>query len=154
MTGMLDRLAHHAQPGRVAWIGLRPVRLGPVTVVDRVQVLADGLAGDHGRAGARAVTLIQWEHLPVIASLLGRDVAPETLRRNIAVAGLNLNGLRGTVVRVGGAVLRVTGPCAPCSRMETALGYGGWTALRGHGGWCAEVVTPGPVALGDPVSAE
>jgi MOSC domain-containing protein YiiM len=135
------------------WIGLRAVRLAPVAVVTRAEVLADGLAGDHGRAGARAVTLLQWEHLAVLASLLGQPVAPETLRRNIAVAGLNLSALRGAQVRVGGGLLRVTGPCAPCSRMEAALGRGGWTALRGHGGWCAEVVTPGMIALGDTVSA-
>ncbi len=147
-------LDHHAQSGRVMWIGLRGARLDPPRVVDAAEVTEGGLLGDHGRAGKRAVTLIQWEHLAVIASLLGRDVVPETLRRNIAVAGLNLNALRGAVVRVGGAVLRVTGPCAPCSRMETALGHGGWTALRGHGGWCAEVVAPGKVALGDAVSVE
>jgi MOSC domain-containing protein YiiM len=32
-----------------------------------------GLDGDHGRPGKRAVTLIQAEHLPVIAALAGLD---------------------------------------------------------------------------------
>jgi MOSC domain-containing protein YiiM len=53
---------------------------------------------------------------------------------------------------VGGAVLRITGICAPCSRMEEVLGFGGYTAVRGHGGRCAEVVTPGRVAIGDAVA--
>lgn len=152
-TGMMAALDHHAQAGRVLWIGLRGARLAPLTVVERAEVTASGLAGDHGRAGKRAVTLIQWEHLPVVAAMLGRDVPPEILRRNIAVAGLNLTALRGATLQVGTAMLRITGPCAPCSRMEAALGRGGWTALRGHGGWCAEVVTPGAIALGDAVSA-
>jgi MOSC domain-containing protein YiiM len=32
------------------------------------------------------------------------------------------------------------------------LGPGGYSALRGHGGWCADVVQPGEVALGDAVA--
>jgi MOSC domain-containing protein YiiM len=52
---------------------------------------------------------------------------------------------------MGGAVLRITGPCAPCSRMEAALGPGGYAALRGHGGWCAEVLAAGALSVGDGV---
>ena len=52
---------------------------------------------------------------------------------------------------MGGALLRLTVICAPCSRMEEALGKGGYSAVRGHGGWCAEVVQPGRVRLGDAV---
>jgi MOSC domain-containing protein YiiM len=64
---------------------------------------------------------------------------------------VNLAALNGVAVRLGGVVLRLTGPCAPCSRMEAALGPGGYSAMRGHGGWCATVVQPGPLACGDAV---
>ncbi len=112
-----------------------------------------GLEGDHARAGKRALTLIQAEHLAVIAALAGRDeVAPELLRRNIAVAGINLGALRGQRLTIGRAVVEITLPCAPCSRMQEALGHGGYNAMRGHGGWCAEVVVPGRVALEDAVA--
>jgi MOSC domain-containing protein YiiM len=118
-----------------------------------VALLEAGLEGDRSRAGKRALTLFQWEHLDVLASLLGRDtVAPELLRRNLHVAGLNLSSLRGALVRLGNeAVIEITGPCAPCSRMQQALGPGGYNALRGHGGWCARIVQAGPVRLGDSV---
>ncbi|MDJ0825976.1 MAG: MOSC domain-containing protein [Rhodobacter sp.] len=108
----------------------------------------DGLVGDHGRAGKRAVTLFQHEHLAAVAAYLGVEtVAPEALRRNIHIAGLNLSALRGARLSIDGAEIELTGPCAPCSRMTEALGRGGYNALRGHGGWCARVVRPGMIRL-------
>lgn len=152
MEPMAALLARHAGPGRVAWIGLRPARLAPLQPVDAVLLTERGLEGDHATGGLRAVTLIQAEHLPVIAALAHRgEVAPGTLRRNILISGLNLSALRGCVLTLGEAQVRITGPCAPCSRMEAALGPGGYNAMRGHGGWCAEVVRVGRVAVGDGV---
>ncbi|MEO0620340.1 MAG: MOSC domain-containing protein, partial [Pseudomonadota bacterium] len=105
------------------------------------------------KPGKRAVTLIQHEHLAVIASLLGVEaVSPSQLRRNIVVSGINLLGLRNRTFRVGEVVLKGSGLCAPCSRMERALGYGGYAAVRGHGGICAEVVGVGRIAIGDAVT--
>lgn len=150
-----DLMARHAGAGRVAWIGLRPERGVPVQVAEQARMTADGLEGDRARAGKRAVTLIQAEHLPVIAELAQLErVAPETLRRNFVVSGINLSTLKGKPLRVGGALLRITTVCAPCSKMEDALGHGGYNAMRGHGGWCAEVLEPGSVARGDAVRPE
>ncbi|WP_170402508.1 MOSC domain-containing protein [Ruegeria arenilitoris] len=145
-------IAGWAQPGRIDWIGLRPERRVGMIVVDEALISAGGLDGDRSRAGKRAVTLIQQEHLAAIGSFLGQGpVAPEVLRRNLVVSGINLAALKGREVQVGDAILRFTVICAPCSRMEEALGKGGYSAVRGHGGWCAEVVQPGRVRQGDPV---
>lgn len=141
----------------MCWIGLRPSRRAAVEEVRSAEIGLAGLVGDHrAAAGPRAVTLIQWEHLAVIGALLGLEgpVAPALLRRNIAVSGVNLMALRKAEFRIGGATLRGTGPCAPCSRMEEAFGHGGYNAVRGHGGIRAEVLVPGAVAVGDPVRAE
>lgn len=152
MQTLAEMIARWAQPGAVAWIGLRPARRAAMRSVEVAQIMQAGLDGDRARAGKRAVTLIQAEHVPAIASYLGRDaVPPEVLRRNIVVRGLNLASLKGREVAVGDAVLAITTICAPCSRMEEALGHGGYAALRGHGGWCAQVIRPGRVALGDAV---
>lgn len=124
----------------------------------RINYLSDlakarGLDGDHGASDKRAVTLVQAEHLPVIGAMLGRAAIPAAdLRRNLVVAGLNLAALKGRQIRIGTAVLELTGICAPCSRMEQALGHDGYSAVRGHGGWCARVITPGDIACGDPVT--
>ena len=144
-------MQRHAGDGRVQWIGVRSARRGPVQLVDAADITASGLVGDRRqRPGKRAVTLFQWEHLPVIAALSGRaTVDPRILRRNIGVSGLQLLALRDRPFRLGSAVLVGTGPCAPCSQMEDALGPGGYNAVRGHGGICAQVVLEGRVCLGD-----
>ncbi len=154
MKGQLGAMmARHAVPGRVDWIGLRAERYASMDVVE-VAVLTDaGLQGDHGRAGKRAVTLIQAEHLSVIAALSGHDhIRPEQLRRNVVISGLNLLAVRKGVLHVGGATLEIHGPCPPCSRMEAELGPGGYSAMRGHGGWYASVATGGTIAVGDTVT--
>ena len=155
MEGHLARLIEtFAEDGVVRWLGVRPARRETMIEVEKAEVTFNGLAGDRRDSpGKRAVSLIQWEHLAVIASLMGRSaIDPVLLRRNIVVSGINLLGLRKAEFRVGGAVLRGTGLCAPCSRMEETLGRGGYTAMRGHGGITAEVIEAGAVAIGDVVT--
>lgn len=142
----------HPREGRVAWIGARPARRAEPVTLEAVEVGESGLEGDHAVPGKRAVTLLQAEHLPVIAALCQGAVTPEALRRNLVVSGINLAALRGRTVRVGGAVLRIEGPCMPCSRMEEALGPGGYQAVRHHGGWCASVAAPGRISIGSAVA--
>ncbi len=144
-----DLIARYAQPGRVDWIGLRPERYAPVLPVGNAFAKDRGLDGDHGASEKRAVTLVQAEHLAAIGSVMGRGpVAAADLRRNLVVSGLNLAALKGRKVRIGQVVLEITGICAPCSRMEKVLGPGGYSAVRGHGGWCARVVAPGEISVG------
>jgi MOSC domain-containing protein YiiM len=154
---LADLLATLPQTGRVAWIGVRPGRRAAVIAVDAVEaVAAQGLAGDHyAHDGKRQVTLIQAEHLVAVAALVGRPAGldPALLRRNVVVAGLNLLALKGRQFRLGSALLEWTGPCEPCSRMEEALGPGGYNAMRGHGGITARVVAGGLIRVGDAVAA-
>jgi MOSC domain-containing protein YiiM len=116
--------------------------------------LADDRLGQRGEAelSTRQVTLIQAEHMAVIAQLARVDaVDPIGLRRNLVVSGINLVALRIARVRVGDAVLEIVGPCHPCSRMEEEIGPGGYAAMRGHGGMTARIVTGGLIRVGDAV---
>ena len=145
------------QEGELVWIGVSSGRRSSIQELQEVEIQeGTGLVGDHHATrggGKRQVTLIQAEHLPVIAALAGlSEVSPETLRRNLVVSGLNLSATRGRILAIGDARLRVTGPCAPCSRMEHALGPGGYNAMRGHGGWCAEILASGDIETGAPVT--
>jgi MOSC domain-containing protein YiiM len=144
--------------GRVEWIGLRPARDVPMREVEAADAtVARGLAGDRyaSASGKRGITLIQAEHLPAIAALSGLNaVDAATLRRNVVVSGIPLIALKDRRFRIGYVVLEGTGPCDPCSRMEAALGAGGYNAMRGHGGICARIVQGGTLRVGDAVDAE
>jgi MOSC domain-containing protein YiiM len=147
-------LSNLPQQGRVEWIGIRAEKRKEVTVVDGVNVLQNGLEGDHyaGRSGKRSVTLIQQEHIVTIASLLHKkEIDPAELRRNIVISGINLLALKDREFKVGTAVLKMTGLCHPCSRMEETFGDGGYNAVRGHGGINACVIMPGIIRLQDKV---
>lgn len=158
------------RPGRLEHILLRPKRRAPVISVDQVSAIAGcGLQGDRSckmpAAGIaeskRQVTLIQAEHLPVIAALAGvSEVEPATMRRNLVVSGINLLAARSlfkdqpVLILIGEVVLQATGPCEPCSLMEELLGAGGYNAVRGHGGLTAKVLKGGMLRRHDSVVFE
>ncbi len=149
-------MARVAQPGVLRWIGVRPAYRAPMQIVEQADVESDrGVIGDRSAfksGGKRQVTLVQFEHLAVIAALCGRrEVAPELLRRNLVVSGINLLAFKGACFAIGDVLFEGTGLCQPCSRMEDALGRGGYNAMRGHGGVTARVLAGGKIGLGDQI---
>lgn len=159
--------ARFATTGRLEAILLRPARGEVPRSVDRAEALPGlGLQGDRsalGRGGGkRQVTLIQSEHLPLVAAWAGTGpLDAALLRRNLVVSGLNLLAARSPFadrplrLRIGDdVVLELSGPCDPCSKMEAALGPGGYNAMRGHGGLTARVLQGGALRRGDRVRTE
>ncbi|AXA68415.1 MULTISPECIES: MOSC domain-containing protein [Pseudomonas] len=155
MIPLKELLAQVPQSGEVRWIGVRPASRAPMVEIEAVEARRDaGLTGDHARPtprNQRQVTLIQWEHLPVVAALIGKPVAPADLRRNLAIAGINLFSLKNRRFRIGQAILETTGWCQPCARLEERLGPGTFQAMRGHGGLTTRVLEGGIIRLGDRV---
>ncbi len=155
--------------GRLVAILLRPARRAPMRQLQLAQLAEGrGLIGDRtadaiapgSSGGKRQVTLIQAEHLPVVAALarLPGALDPTLLRRNLVVSGINLLAARALfkdqplVLRIGTTVvLEISGPCEPCSRMEEQLGPGGYNAMRGHGGVTARVLAGGVIRVGDAI---
>jgi MOSC domain-containing protein YiiM len=145
-----------SQEGRLEWIGLRPAHRKPLSVVSAAQAIAgQGLMGDRTgtRPGSkRQITLLQTEHLSVIAAFVNMPkIAPDLLRRNLVIRDINLNALENKSFYVGEVLLESTGHCHPCARMEEALGPGGYNAMRRHGGLTARVLTGGLIRVGDSV---
>ncbi len=165
LTDLRTLTRQFGQPGRLQAIWLRPQRGVPALSVVTAHALAGrGLEGDRAArpsvatgTSKRQVTLLQAEHLPLLAAWLGRsDVDAGTLRRNLLVGGFNLLAARSlfadqpVCITIGdGVVLEVTGPCEPCSKMEQALGAGAYNVMRGHGGVTARVLSGGRLNVGD-----
>ena len=159
--------AQFAQHGTLQAVYLRPARGTPcLSANSATAVRGRGLQGDRAATtpsrnplgSNRQITLIQAEHIAVIAALLGKQhIDAALLRRNLVVSGINLLAAK-TLFRdqpmqltIGNVVLEVTGPCEPCSKMEVALGTGTYNAMRGHGGVNAKVIIGGDLKLGDAV---
>lgn len=150
--------AQFPRAGRLEWIGVRPARNVAMQELGNVEATAGaGLSGDRykGGSGKRGVTLLQAEHVPAIAALAGlAEIPPMLLRRNLLVSGIPLIALKGRRFMIGDVLLEGTDPCDPCSRMEDALGPGGYNAMRGMGGLCARILGSGTLRVGQPVVAQ
>jgi MOSC domain-containing protein YiiM len=132
-----------------------------------------GLQGDvcghpeiHG--GARqAVLLIAAEAIEELIAR-GYPLFFGALGENFTTHGLDRRSLRaGQRFRIGGAVIELTKPRAPCSTLDIygttiqreiydqAVKAGDFTSPRwGMSGFYAAVIQPGPVRVGDPISLE
>lgn len=164
MKNLRDLVAEFPFSGRLDAIILRPGRGEPAMQPQQCRAIEGfGLEGDRtagGRGGGkRQVTLLQAEHLPVLAALLRRSaVDAADLRRNLVVSGLNLLAARSLfpdqplrLLLGPDVVLEITGPCEPCSKMDDRLGPGAYNAMRGHGGVTARVLRGGELKAGDEV---
>lgn len=152
--------------GRLDAIWVRSERRGAMQALTGAHAeVGRGLHGDHRSTQlrsdperrAREITLIQAEHIPLVAQWVGLShLDAGALRRNLVISGINLLSLRSPfadnrlIWQLGDEVLlQITGPCDPCSRMEALLGSGGYNAMRGHGGLTAMLLRGGRLKVGD-----
>jgi MOSC domain-containing protein YiiM len=135
--------ADHAQ---ICGIFISKQRHAAMLPLDETEIIADwGLKDDRkARAGSKRQVLLVDE-----ATLRSVDLRPGDLNENLTIRGLDVNTLQpGQLLRVGGALLEVTGPCTVCGELENVRA-GLKEALRDRRGTLTRVLETGRVRLGD-----
>jgi MOSC domain-containing protein YiiM len=73
----------------------------------------------------------------------------------VLIEGLDFSVIQpGTELRIGEAIVEITGPCLPCERMDQTIGSGGRAAMADAGGLTARILQSGWIRIGAPVSVE
>jgi MOSC domain-containing protein YiiM len=138
--------------GHLLGIATRPVRHAPMKEVAAARITVEtGVGGDaRGKPGRRQATVITRRAWEAACSELGAAHLPWTTRRaNLLVDGIDLQDKIGYDLRVGDAVLTISGETRPCEVMEQA--YPGLrAALRPEwrGGVTCRVTRSGDIAVG------
>jgi MOSC domain-containing protein YiiM len=142
--------------GKVVSLQLKRQHWGPLSPIDSVRATDLGLEGDRhaGREeGKRQVLLVE------AGDLRELGLSPGDLREQVTVDLPGLMGLaRGIRLRVGQAVLELTGVCEPCTHIGEHVGVEDGEAFRqtlvGRRGMLARVVSPGSIHRDDLVEVE
>lgn len=142
---------------RTIW--LKRSKRGPMDLRETGTLVAGkGLVGNANQGGRRQVVLLSeegWMDAVSEITPLGTAVDPSVRRGNLLVSGIDFEGTRGRILKVGGCRLRIWTECTPCERMDEAF-PGLQKALRPHwrAGACAMILDGGDIRVGDPVSWE
>jgi len=124
-----------------------------------IQVRANlGIVGDRyfGKPAHRnaSVTLMAAEALEAVRVDLGLTdpLDPVATRRNILLAGVDIDSMRGATISLdtgdGPVLFQLNRPANPCAWMDVVLAPGAFRALRGRGGMRAEPLSDGMLRLG------
>ena len=138
--------------GRVESIHVVAEKAGPPEARERVSVVAGrGIEGDRKFDSNHDLTLVEAEALEGLTEDTGIELGPGESRRQVTTRGISLNDLVGKRFRVGELECVGEELCEPCSHLQSLTEPGVLRGLVHRGGLCAEVVTGGEIAVGDPV---
>ncbi|MGH7408401.1 MAG: MOSC domain-containing protein [Candidatus Methylomirabilales bacterium] len=152
--------------GEVVGIYIAPAASRPMRPVAEARaVTGKGLEGDRyfrevGTYSAkpaphREITLIAVEALEAVTRETGITLATGESRRNITTRGVPLNDLVGQTFRLGAVRVRGVRLCPPCQHLEDLTGLPGvMKALVDRGGLRVQVLTDGPIRVGDSIRPE
>ncbi|TLD69637.1 molybdenum cofactor biosysynthesis protein [Phragmitibacter flavus] len=130
---------HHGQPAGDT----------PMVEVDQIELIAGkGIIGDrffdYKENYKGQVTFFSMETYERLCHQFSiHDHPPSVFRRNILVRGIDLNHLIGREFDVQGITFQGTEEAKPCYWMNQAFADGTESALRGHGGLRARILTDG-----------
>lgn len=147
--------------GRVLSIAIAAEAEGPMTELERARAISGvGLEGDRYARGAgtfsgqggtgRDLTLVEAEALADLRAS-GVELADAEARRNVVVAGIDLDGLIGRRFLVGEAECLGARRCEPCAHLERLTRPGVLRGLVHRGGLRADVLGDGWIGAGDEI---
>jgi hypothetical protein len=156
--GMPRRADPSSSTGSVERIWVADGLGEPGRALDSARVIPGvGLEGDRyvsgrgtfpsGRPGA-AITLIEAE----VCESFHPPLQPDEHRRNVVTRGIGLNGMVGREFTIGKIRCRGIRLCEPCATMQHYSGRPILRALVHRGGLRADVLDPGEIQVGDPVT--
>lgn len=98
------------------------------------------------------LTLIEAEAVENAQREHGLKLAPGESRRNLVTRGVSLNPLVGHEFQIGSVRVRGIRLCEPCSHLQALTGQPVIKALPHRAGLRAQILTEGPIRVGDTVS--
>lgn len=145
MTGRLLAIAYKTKPRQ------------PMTLIDAGEIdVARGVENDaRGRAEDRQVTIVFEEDWRAACADLGEQVPWTHRRANLLVTGFANPRCAGGVIRIGEAVLDITGETEPCSLMDKQhKGLRAALSPDWRAGLTTRVRQGGAIRIGDAVTLE
>ncbi len=146
--------------GKLTGIAIRLARYAAMVECEEINVVADGLEGDHGgKRPDRIVSILSAEDWAAACADL--DPAADPIaelpwlarRANPLLEGVRLPRAVGAVLNIGAVELEVRNQTYPCKRMEDArAGLLKTLAKDWRGGVLCSVIKGGVVRIGDDAS--
>lgn len=134
----------------------------PLHYVERVRaVQGKGLEGDRYFYGqgtfnkpqisqdVREISLLPYESLAECNRRLESDLDFPDLRRNLVIKHFDASLLQDKVFTIGTAQFRIVRTCPPCRYLSRLLDKDMMAGLKYIGGYRAEIVQSGMIAVGD-----
>ncbi len=141
--------------GNLAGIAKKEDFGAPMILLDAASVTTEsGVENDiRGNPGKRQVTVISKDCWKEACEELKAELPWTTRRANLMVEGILFEDLLDKQIHIGELELLVTGPCAPCSRME-GMHAGLQKALtpKLRGGITCTVLKSANINIGDSVT--
>jgi len=118
---------------------------------DRYAIEAGKFSGKRLEDAQRAITLIEREAIENAVDEYGVTLGEQETRRNLVTTGVALNHLIGHEFTVGEVRMRGVDLSHPCAYLEELTREGVRKMLVHRGGLRAEVLSDGPIRVGDAV---
>ena len=147
---------------RVESIHIAPAAKAPMQAVAEVLAVPGvGLEGDRYALKQGTffkpepdfeLTLIEAEAVEAAQLEHGLKLVPGDARRNLVTRGVSLNPLVGHEFQIGNVRVRGIRLCEPCSHLQALTGQPVIRALPHRAGLRAQILSEGPIRVGDAVS--